>query len=55
MRERVTFPIKKRIHTELFIDRTAALCIRETQVRVGTIEGDQSVALADWRIKYTLL
>jgi len=46
--------IKTRIGIELFIVRTAALCMEgETQIGVGTNEGDQPVVLADWRIKYT--
>jgi len=50
----MTLSIKKRINTELFIIRTAALYIGETQIRVGTKEGGPSVALADWGSKYTL-
>jgi len=42
------FPIKKRIITELFIDRMATLYIEETRIRNGTNEGDQPVALVDW-------
>jgi len=53
MRERV-LPIKKRIYTELFVDRMAALYIRETCIRGRTNEGNQPVALTDWRVKYTL-
>jgi len=37
----VTFQIKQRINTELFIYRTAAA--RETGVKVVTNEGDQQV------------
>jgi len=50
----MTFPIKKRINTELFIDRMAALYKGETLIRVGTNAGDQLVVLVDWRIVYTL-
>jgi len=50
----VTFPTKKRINTQLFIDRTATLYIGDTQIRVITNEGAQPVALNDWRRKYTL-
>jgi len=32
----MTFPIKKRINTELFIDRTVALYIGEAWIRVFT-------------------
>jgi len=46
----VTFPIKKRISTELFNGRFAALNIREVRIRVGTKESDQPVVLDDWRI-----
>jgi len=41
----ITFPINKRINTELFIDRTAALYILETQIN----KGDQPVEQAGWR------
>jgi len=37
----MAFQIKKRINTELFIDRTAALYIGETQIRVVINEGNQ--------------
>jgi len=37
------FPTKKRIHTELFIDKMAALYKGETWFRVATNEGDQQV------------
>jgi len=50
MREPVplmTFPIKKRINNELFIDRMAALYMGETPIRGVTNEGNQPVALAD--------
>jgi len=39
----MTIPIKKRINTELFIDRTAVLYIGETLIRAVTKEGDQRV------------
>jgi len=39
----VTLPKKKRINTELFIDRTAALNIGEIWIRVATNEGDQQI------------
>jgi len=38
-----TFPIKKRINTELFIDRTATLYMVETQIREEITEGDEPV------------
>jgi len=47
----MTLPIK---NTELFIDRMAALYIRETQIREVTKQGDQLVELADRRGRYTL-
>jgi len=50
----MAFPIKKRINTELFIDRTAAVHMLETWIRHGTIEGDQPVILANLRIENTL-
>jgi len=50
----ITFLIKKRIITELFIDRTAALYIGETRIRVVTDEGDQPGSQADRRKEYTL-
>jgi len=37
----MTFPIKKRISTEMFIDRTAALYIEESQIKIMTNESDQ--------------
>jgi len=49
------FPaMKKRTKTEPSVDRMAALYIGKTWIRVVTIEGDQLVALVDWRIEYTL-
>jgi len=39
----MTFPIKKRINTELFIVRSAALYIGKTRIRVETKKGDQPV------------
>jgi len=48
----MTFPIKKRINSELFIGRMAALNIGETRIGVATHEGYQPVALADWSIDY---
>jgi len=39
----LAFPIKKRIRTKLFIDRTAALNRGETQNSGLTNEGDQPV------------
>jgi len=50
----VTFPINKRINTELFIDRTAALFIEETRIRDGANQGDEPVTLVDWGIEYAL-
>jgi len=50
----MTFQIKKRTNSELFIDRMAALYIGETQFRVGTNKGDQPMALGDWKIGYIL-
>jgi len=47
----MTFPFKKRISTELFVERTAALYLGKTPVRVGTNESDQLVGLAEWRTK----
>jgi len=41
------FPIKKIINTELLIERTAALYLRESQIRVGTSEGDQTIELVE--------
>jgi len=37
----MTFPIKIRIDTEMFIDRASGLFKEKTQVRVVTNEGDQ--------------
>jgi len=34
----MTFPIKKRINTELFIDRAAARYTGETRIRVGDLD-----------------
>jgi len=45
-----TFPIKKSVNTELYIDRMAAFCKRETRIRDMTKEGDE----ADRKSKYTL-
>jgi len=39
----MTFPIKKRINTELLNDITVALNVGETQIRDMTVEGDQPV------------
>jgi len=39
----MTFPIKKRIYAELFIDERAALYIGENWIRVVTNEGYQRV------------
>jgi len=50
----MTFTIKKRFNTVLFIDRIAALYIGNTRIRVLTNEGDQPVEQADWRIEYTM-
>jgi len=50
----ITFQVKKRINSGLFIGRTAALYIGETQIRVVMNESDQPVALADWRCEFTL-
>jgi len=50
----MTFPIKKRINTEPFVNRKPALYVGEARIRVGTNEGDQPVAIADRRIEYTL-
>jgi len=41
----ITFLIMKRIYTETFIDRTAALSIVENRIRVVTDEGNQQVAV----------
>jgi len=40
----MTFPLKKRVNTELLTDRTEALYIGETQIRVGTYECDSQVS-----------
>jgi len=50
MRERVenpvmTFPIMKKINTELFINRTTALYRGETQIKVLNNKGDQLVGI----------
>jgi len=45
----VTFPIKKKINTELFIHKTAAFSIGETGIRVVANEDDQPEVLADLR------
>jgi len=47
----MTFPIKKKFNIELFIDETAALFKRKTQIKVAT-NGGQS--LADWRSDFAL-
>jgi len=39
----MTFSIKKRINTELFILKTEALYIGDTQIRAMTHEGDQLI------------
>jgi len=41
----MTFPIKKRIDTELFIDRMTALSIGDTWIRVVIHAGDQECTL----------
>jgi len=46
----MTFPIKKRINTELFNERTAALYIRKTLIREVT---NKVLALADWKKERT--
>jgi len=38
------FPLEKRINTELLIDRTAALYVGETRIRVVTDEGNEQVS-----------
>jgi len=43
----MAFPIKVRINTELFINRTAALYIGQTRIRDGADQGDHR------GIKYT--
>jgi len=51
----MTCLIKKRINTELFIDRQAALYLGETQIKaVINMGGLTPVGLADLRIKNTL-
>jgi len=45
----MTLPIKKRISTELFINRTEALYIGVIWIRIKTSEDDQPVALVDLR------
>jgi len=49
----MTFPIKLRINTELFIDRLVALYIGETLIRMLTKQDDQPVVQADWRNEHT--
>jgi len=51
----MTFIIKKRINTELFIETEAALYNGEIRNRVGTEDDDQPVVLADWGNKCTSL
>jgi len=46
----VTFQIKKRINTKVFFDRTVVRHMGGTLIRVGTNEGDQPMAQADWKI-----
>jgi len=48
------FPIKNAINIELFIDKKAALHILASQIRDQINKGDQPVALAGWRLQYTL-
>jgi len=43
----MTFPINKRINTELLMDITSALSIGETWIKVVANECDQPVTLAD--------
>jgi len=50
----MTFQIKTRINTELFIDKMATH-FREPRVRAETNKGDQPIALAYWMIEVTLL
>jgi len=50
----MTFPIKKRIDTELYIDRTIGLYIVKPRIRVMTDEGNQPVARAGLRVTFTL-
>jgi len=42
----MTFPIKKRIDTEQFIDRTAAFYVGEIRNRAMTNEGYQQVGIS---------
>jgi len=46
--------LKKRINTELFIDRMAALFTGETRIRVVTNEGDQGIGTTWLEERYTL-
>jgi len=46
----MTFPIKKRISHELFIDRLEALYIIVTRIRCNTNEGDQRIGIVLLRI-----
>jgi len=46
----MTFPIKKRINTELFIERMAALFLRFTSIWVKTSEGVEPVSTR-WLVK----
>jgi len=50
----ITFPIKKRINTELLLDRTVALYIGEPSIRVVTKELISPLAQAYWRSEDTL-
>jgi len=51
MRENLAtnFPIEKRINIELFIGRTAALYIGETQIRVAA-NGDSDQSCGQWHL-----
>jgi len=46
----MTLPVKKRINTELFIDRTTALYILVSRIKDEINKRDEPVALADCRV-----
>jgi len=50
----MTFSIKKRIDTELFIGRTAALFKKRLGSELGPIRVISKFAQADWRSECTL-
>jgi len=44
----MTFPIKKIINPELFIDKMAALYKRDIRIRDGNNQSGWAVVLVDW-------